>query len=150
MKAPVEKPVILQDTREQAPLRFSAAVAVEIVTLPVGDYSLRGSTDRVAIERKRLGELATCCGTDRPRFVEQIERLRDYPVRALVVEGDLDAVLTKSYRSEIHPLSVVGTLIKYSSDWQIPIWFCGDSHNTALIVERMLLRVAKQAEELAK
>jgi len=130
-------------------LRFSPAVEVEVVTLPVGDYSIRGCTETVALERKRLGELATCCGADRERFLEQLERLRGYPVRALIIEADLDGVLTKSYRSEINPLSVLGTLIKASSDWQIPIWMCGDARNAALVVERMLLRVAKQAKERA-
>ena len=143
------RPTILVDTREQVPLRFSAAVDVEAVSLSVGDYSIRGVSDLVAIERKRLGELATCCGTDRERFIAQIERLRAYPVRALVIEADLDGVLSKAYRSEINPLSVLGTLLKFTSDWQVPVWFCGDARNTAQVVERMLLRVAKQAKETA-
>ena len=75
------KPTILVDTREQAPLRFSSAVDIEVVTLPVGDYSVRGCTEVVALERKRLGELATCCGTERARCIEQLERLRSYRVR---------------------------------------------------------------------
>lgn len=141
------KPVILVDNREQVPLRFSAAVDVEVVALPVGDYSVAGSTDTVALERKRLGELASCCGTDRERFIEQIERLRQFPVRALIIEADLDGVLSKAYRSEIHPLSVLGTLIKFSSDWQVPVWFAGDARNAAHVVERILLRVHKQTKE---
>jgi DNA excision repair protein ERCC-4 len=145
----MHRPVVLIDTREQAPLRFSESVAVEIATLPVGDYSLRGATDTVAIERKRLGELATCCGKDRERFLDQVERLRAYPVRALVIEADLDGVLGRAYRSEIHPLSVLGTLIKFSADWQVPIWLCGDARNAAMVVERMLLRVARQKAEAA-
>ena len=139
-------PTILIDKREQSALQFSAAVSTELVTLPVGDYSLRGATDLAAIERKRLGELAQCCGKDRDRFIDQLERLRMYPVRALIIEADLDGVLSKSYRSEIHPLSVLGTLIKASSDWQIPVWMCGDARNAALVVERMLLRVHKQRQ----
>lgn len=143
-------PTILVDSREQAPLRFSADVRVEVVTLPVGDYSVAGSTDTVAIERKRLGELATCCGSDRERFIEQIERLRQYAVRALVIEADLDGVLSKAYRSEIKASSVLGTLIKISNDWQVPVWMCGDARNTAHVVERMLVRVAKQNKVAAR
>ncbi|MEO7032726.1 MAG: ERCC4 domain-containing protein [Polyangiaceae bacterium] len=141
--------MILVDNREQAPLRFSAAVDVEVVCLPVGDYSVRGSTEVVALERKRLGELATCCGTDRERFIEQIERMRVYPVRGLIIEADLDGVLSKAYASQINPLSVLGTLIKFSSDWQVPIWFAGDARNAAHVVERILLRVHKQTKERA-
>lgn len=143
-RKPTERPCILVDSREQAALHFSPAVDVEVCTLPAGDYSVRGATEVVALERKRLGELATCCGTDRDRFIDQIERLRAYPVRALVIEADLDGVLSHAYRSEIHPLSVLGTLIKISSDWQVPVWMCGDARNCAHVVERMLLRVWKQ------
>jgi DNA excision repair protein ERCC-4 len=147
VKPPAVLPTVLVDSREKQPLSFSTAVSVEIVTLAVGDYSIRGFTQTVALERKRLGELATCCGVERDRFIDQLERLRIFPVRALIVEACLDGVLSKSYASEINPLSVLGTLIKASSDWQIPIWFCGDARNAALVVERMLLRVAKQAKE---
>jgi hypothetical protein len=135
---------ILVDDREQLPLRFSAAVDVETVHLAVGDYSLRGATELVAIERKRLDELATCCGVERERFLEQVARLRGFPVRALVVEADLEGILGRRYASAIHPLSVLGTLIKFASDWQVPVWMAGDAANAALLVERTLLRVAKQ------
>jgi ERCC4-type nuclease len=144
MSRPLVRPCILIDDREQIPLRFTPAVDVEVVRMPVADYSLRGATDIVAIERKRLDELACCCGVGRDPFYEQIERLRPFPVRALVIECDADGILGHAYRSEIHPLSVLGTLIKFSNDWSIPIWLAGDARNAALIVERMLLRVAKQ------
>jgi len=144
-----ERPCILIDTREQLPLRFSDAADVEVCTLPVGDYSVRGATEIVAIERKRLGELAACCGVDRERFIAQIERLRAYPVRALVIECDADGILGRAYSSRINPLSILGTLIKFSSDWQVPVWLAGDARNAALIVERMLLRVWRQQREAA-
>lgn len=138
---------ILVDQREQAPLKFSDAVGVETVLLPVADYSLRGGSDLVAIERKRLGELATCCGKDRARFIEQLERLRSFPVRALVIEADLDGILSGAFQSNINPLSILGTLIKAAAEWQIPVWFAGDAKNAATLVERMLLWVAKHLND---
>lgn len=137
---------ILIDQREQAALRFSANVTVETVLLPVGDYSLRGASDVVAIERKRLGELATCCGKDRPRFIEQLERLRSYPVRGLVIEGDMAGVLSGAHGSQINPLSILGTLIKAACEWGIPVWLAGDAKGAALLVERMMLWVAKHLD----
>lgn len=142
-----DRPCILVDSREQAPLHFSTAVETETVLLPVGDYSLRGASDLVALERKRVGELATCCGIDRDRFIEQVERLKSYPVRGLVIEGNLDDILGRAYRSEIHPLSVLGTLNKIACDWTIPVWFAGDAKNAALLVERMLGRVWRKQRE---
>lgn len=140
------KATILIDQREQAPLRFSADVGTETVLLPVADYSLRGATDLVAIERKRLGELAICCGKDRARFIEQLERLRSFPVRALVIEADLDGILSGAFQSNINPLSVLGTLIKAAAEWQIPVWFAGDAKNAAVLVERTMLWVAKHLD----
>ncbi len=40
---------IVIDSREQRPYQFPGAV---VKTLPTGDYSIVGLTDRVAIERK--------------------------------------------------------------------------------------------------
>jgi ERCC4-type nuclease len=120
------------------------------VLLHVGDYSLRGASEQVAIERKRGGELASCCGVDRERFIAQVERLRAYPVRYLVVESTAAEMTAGIYRSNISPLSVMGTCIKIMSDWQIPVLFCGDAADTALWVERILLREAKRIELAAK
>lgn len=152
-KQPPLLPHILVDQREQAELRFSAAVTSERVLLPVGDYSLRGASDYVAIERKRGGELASCCGVDRERFLAQVERLRDYPVRYVVVEATAAEMVAGIYRSNINPLSVVGTVVKICSDWQIPVLFCGDAKDTALWVERILIREHARVlsnEKLAK
>jgi hypothetical protein len=61
----------------------------------------------------------------------------------------MDGVLGHTYRSEIHPLSVLGTLIKFAADWQVPIWLAGDARNAALLVERMMLRHARHAARAA-
>jgi hypothetical protein len=48
-----ERPCLLIDSRKQAPLTFSEAVTVEYGwRCPPRDFSLRGFTDSVAIERK--------------------------------------------------------------------------------------------------
>jgi len=149
-KKPAEKPRILIDQREQAPLTFCDTFTVERVLLPVGDYSLAGATDTVAIERKRNGELQSCCGTDRDRFIAQIERMREYPVRWLVIECTMDDVVLGLNRSAINPMSVLGTIIKFGSDWNIPTMLCGDARNASLFVERIMLREWKRLQEKAK
>jgi len=143
-------PHILWDQREVYPLKFSAAVTSEKVLLPVGDYSLRGASDSVVIERKRNGEIQSCCGVDRPRFIEQIERMRAYPVRHIVIEGSWSEVSLGISRSNINPLSVIGTLVAMASDWNLPIWFCEDAAGAALLVERILIREHRRMLERAK
>lgn len=140
---------ILIDTREQAPLLFGE-VPTERATLPVGDYSAAGVTDLVALERKRVGELAVCCGIDRERFIAQVDRLRAFPVRGLVIEGDLARLASGGYRSRIRPASVVGTLVALSVDLRLPIWFAGDARGAAEIVFRILRRVVEHADEIRR
>lgn len=145
-----ERPHIVIDQREQMPLAFCDSFTTERVLLAVGDYSLAGATDSVVIERKRNGELQSCCGTDRDRFIAQIERMREYPVRWLVVEASFDDVVLGLSRSNINPLSVLGTIVKFGSDWNIPTMFCGDHRNAALFVERILMREFKRMQEAKK
>ena len=145
-----DKPRILIDQREQIPLRFSPAVTTESVLLPVGDYSLAGSSERVTVERKRLDELMTCCGKDRPRFIEQIERMRGYEVKHLVIETRFSNIALGITRSQLNPLSAIGTLIKFASDWGLPVWFAEDAAGAALLVERIMLREWKRQQVAAK
>lgn len=138
-------PTILIDQREQQPLRFD--VATERALLPVGDYSLRGLTAEVVIERKSLPDLVHCCGKDRPRFIEQIERMRAYRFRALVVEARLCEIQIGAYRSQMNPKSVEGTLVKVAHELGVPVWMAEDASGAAMLVERMLLREWKHARQ---
>lgn len=142
-------PVVLIDTREQAALRFSDAVDVEVVTLPTGDYSLRGFTDSVAIERKSLGDFVACCTHDRERFEEQIERLARFQHPALVIESDWATLACGGYRSKAHPRSVTGTLLAMAHDHRLPVFLAGDASGAAEVVERLLLRVARDGVGVA-
>lgn len=147
MKKQTQPLVILVDDREQLPLKFTCLT--ERVHLPVGDYSAKNCTQIAAIERKRVDELASCCGAGRVAFLDQVERLRSYAVRALVIEGSFSQIAGGHYESKINPLSIVGTLAKFACDWQIPIWFADDAAGAALLVQRILLRVHNQVTESA-
>jgi len=143
------RPVILVDTREQTALQFSPDVDVQIATLPAGDYSVTGCTDRVAIERKSLPDLVACVGPERERFLDCCRRLRDYELRAVVVEASLEDVLAHAYRSETRPQSVIGTTLAIHVDYGVPVLWAGDADTAANIVERMLVRVWRRSLEAA-
>ena len=66
------EPVIVVDTREQKPYRFTRC---QVKTLPTGDYSLVGLEDCIAIERKSAADLAGSLGAGRTRFRRELERL---------------------------------------------------------------------------
>lgn len=143
------RPVVLVDTREQAPLRFSDAVNVEVCALPTGDYSLRGFTEHVAIERKSKADLVACVGPERERFMEQMQRLAGYQVRALVVEASWDELTAGVYRSNTNPKSVTGTLLALVVDRGIPVLLVGSAREAGSAVERMLVRVARDGVGVA-
>jgi len=150
MRQPVPLPHVLIDQREVIALKFSPAVTTERVLLPVADYSIRGGTSTVAIERKRGGELASCCGIDRDRFLQQMENLRPFACRHLVIEATYEEMSAGVYRSNIRPASVIGTMVKLASDWTIPVWFCGNARGAAELVERILIREHRRILENEK
>jgi len=89
-------PTILIDTREQTPLAFDRRFPTERATLPVGDYGVRGFSDwsnpAFVIERKTLDDLCGSLGTGRERFLREVERMRQFRFRALVIEAHKDQV----------------------------------------------------------
>ena len=50
-------PIIVIDSREQKPFRFSPGIETVTAALKAADYSLLGLEDDVAIERKSLSDL---------------------------------------------------------------------------------------------
>lgn len=141
----MERPTILIDTREQRPLAFSDDVDTEIVGLPTGDYSLRGFTDHIVIERKSLPDLWSCCGAERERFEAELARLRAYPLRAVIVEATIDAVLGTIPRGRVQPATVVRSTIAWQADHGVPFIWAGNPTNAAAWTEFALLRVARKA-----
>ncbi len=143
---PKPKPCIIVDSREQAPLRFSDEVTTEVVGLQTGDYSLRGATELVAIERKALPDLAQCCGRDRERYWEQMTRLAEYRHKFLVIEGLEERIWAKAYMSEISPKAVLATLRAVQVDFGVCVIHAENARDAAARVEWILTRIAKRKE----
>lgn len=141
----MERPCILIDTREQQPLHFSDAVDVETVTLPTADYSLKGYTDHIVIERKSLPDLWACCGAERERFEGELARLRAFPLRGVIVEASIDQVLGTIPRGRVQPATVIRSTIAWSQDFAVPFVWAGNPTNAAAWVEFALCRVARKA-----
>ena len=130
-------PTIIIDTREQCPLRFENLPA-ELGTLDTGDYSVRGLAHAIAVERKSLDDLLGCIGRDRDRFKRELQRLRAYRFRLLVVEADAAALEAVRWRSKLQPSHVVGSLSAWICQYGLPIWLAGDHAAAARFVEKYL------------
>ena len=110
MTAPRKKEfTIIRDTREQNGYSFTPydsgkwkCLGHIDKKLETGDYSLVGLEDHVCIERKAsTAEMAVNFGKDKTRFMEEIDRMRYYDHRYIVLEFSLDDLLVFPERSNI-------------------------------------------------
>jgi ERCC4-type nuclease len=139
---PAERVVAVCDTREQLPLSLEPLQTVR-GTLATGDYSVRGLEHHIAIERKGLGDLLACCGTERERFEREVQRLLAYPVRALVCETTWSEIEAGAYRSQIKPQSVIGSLLGWSA-MGLPLLMVRDHATAGKYVGRLLFIAARR------
>jgi ERCC4-type nuclease len=136
----IPKPVVLMDTREKTPFdfgRFKNWIAdVRHCKLSVGDYSVQGMENILALERKTLSDLISTVMQQRPRFFRMCERLSGYRWRALILEASYEDV--KSPYDEdytvAHPNAVSGTLDALEARFGIPVIYA--SHYRGLAEEK--------------
>ena len=137
----VPKPVVLIDTREQAPFSFSRfnnwLAGTKIATLATGDYSIEGMEHLVCIERKSLNDLVGTLMHQRQRFFRQLERMQDFPYRAILVEASYDDVKSPYHFTDdttAHPNGVSGSLDALEVRFGIPVIYT--SRNRLLAEEK--------------
>lgn len=109
---------IIADTREQKEWEFKGFNTIK-KKLDTGDYSLRflgkDYDHEIAIERKELNDFIACCGTERSRFIKELERSMAIPHFFIIIEGSWKQIEAHFYRSQINPNSVIGSIIS----WQL-------------------------------
>ena len=121
---------IIVDSRERHPFDFAgdgyAGVRLSTGTLQTGDYSIRGLEDVVACERKSLEDLTRCLGTDRPRFLRQLQRGRGLDAFAVIVEASWIDLATGNYAARgLHPHSACQSVASFMARLGIPFMFAG-------------------------
>lgn len=124
-RKPKVRPYILVDTREQRALRFPPDLGVDCgaATLPAGDYSVRGFTAHLALERKSVSDLVQTLSHGRERFEAELDLLAQYRWRAILVEGRRGDVEAGIYRSMMNPNSVIGSLRAIWMRWGVPTFW---------------------------
>jgi len=137
-------PKIKIDTREQAPYEFENS---EVGTVPVGDYSICGLENHIAIERKELNDLIGCLTTGRERFEKELHKGRALDYFGLVVEASLSDLVNGHYRSQMEPKSAIQSLLAFSVRYRLPIWFCESRQYGQRVTESLLLKYAREIEK---
>lgn len=137
-------PVLVIDNREQTPLVFTRLRSVR-GTLYSGDYGIQGLEDSFAVERKSIEDLVSCCmGENRNRFSHELQRLRGFRFKRLVIIGSRGLIETQRYRSRISPTAVLGSLAAWEIRFDLPVVFCETPEAAALQIERWAVTFARQ------
>jgi ERCC4-type nuclease len=135
---------VVVDTREQAPFAFSGLpVEVELGALEAGDYSVRGFERRLAVERKELGDLVGCLGTDRERFERELARLRGYDCAAVVVEAPVHALRSGQYPGRLDAGAAWQSVLAFSMRFRVPFFFCADRADAEAVTFDLLRHYAR-------
>ncbi len=136
---------IVIDTREQQPWEFGC----ESVTtaLPCGDYSVAGLENRLAVERKSLGDFVHTVIHDMKRFNHELDRLANCQASCIVVEADLDAVLRGRHQRELRassPQSILGKAHNIYLRYSIPVFWCGSRQAARAFTDGFLRMSARE------
>jgi ERCC4-type nuclease len=138
MSHPAPTPfVIICDTREQTPPPFPDGVVLERRTLHEADYTTPALADVARVERKSVSDFASTITHGRDRFDREIERLRPYRWKAIVVEGDLSEVYRASL---VHPHSVLGSIASFFARHDCPTLFAANPAGAGRLIAGLLRR----------
>lgn len=129
----VPRPIVVVDTREQAPYTFDGfrnwISGVEFRGLKTADYSVVGYEDVIAVERKSLADMVSSLMDGRARFLREMERLAEFRYKCICIEASR-AQLKSPYRFaaavKAHPNGIVGSLDAIAARYGIVIHY-GDN-----------------------
>lgn len=148
------RPVIifLQDSREQMPFDFTPPKRREfadggtmVVGLREGDYSVALDSAQplsVRLERKSIGDLFGVCGFGRERFERELERLRQYEYRGLVIESSASEIHRGFDRSQIPGKTALASVLAWSIQFDLHVFFAGSRSMARAISQRLLEQYA--------
>jgi len=150
VRLPRLAPVIIIDTREQRPLAIEA-FSVKRVGLPVGDYGILGFSDwsRPAFicERKGIDDLVGGLTAGRERFMREVEKMRAFQFRALLIEARREQVELGHYVSSATPQSILATLDALAVRAGLHIFWCDDPEGAARQLEGLVRQFVRGIEK---
>ncbi len=129
--------IVLRDTREKLELDISP-LKWKTATLKTGDFSVEGMQDKITVELKALNDFVICCFSERPRFERELDRMREYPYRAIVIKSTWDAILLKQYHGAGTPNAILGSAMGFAMSCNVPIIMAGSHQNAGRMVSRLL------------
>lgn len=93
----------------------------------------------LTVERKSLDDLVTCLFSDWERFRKELQKLRLFSAKIIVVEGGIEDVYNHHYISQALPQAALGRCLAIEHDYCVPVQFCGSRPMARWVCERFLL-----------
>ena len=135
-------PVIVCDTHEQEPLVFTRLRSVR-GTLTTGDYGILGAPSMPRPSSARsLTTSWRVAGPSANGLERELQRMRGYPFRRLVIVGSRADIEAGRYRSQMKPRAVLASLSAFEVRYDLPIYYFPDPRRR-LVVELVNIAVAK-------
>jgi ERCC4-type nuclease len=142
------KEKIIVDYRERNSLVASHLVKngfeVEFKELKIGDYIVKD----VVIERKTVSDFIGSMINH--RLLNQIEELKQYENKLLIIEGISEQELYREDNASVHPNAIRGFLLHILLTHKIPIAFTKNSEDTAKFIEVLSKRKDREINLNAK
>jgi ERCC4-type nuclease len=118
---------MLVDNNEQLPYDFRGLVRIAGTvreTLPAGDYAIAEAPELFCVERLRVEDLYTTVSNssnNRPRFLQELERLLAFPHRFLVIEGTIQQSIAGGRLGQYHKNGLLDFLAAITARYGIQI-----------------------------
>ncbi len=129
---------IALDTREQLIAPISLDIPIVVKKLPMGDFSVVGYENRIAIDRKQIGDFISCVTWERERFTRLLIAMKELSFAAVVVESTIADVRSRKYRADVTPSFVLGAAAKVTTKYGIPVFFCGSIESSTAYAVHLL------------
>lgn len=129
------KITIIEDSREQRPLSFDGFRGVEVICqgLKTGDYSIKGYENQICFERKSVADLVGTLIGGHERFLREMERMRDYEARYILVENTPTLLYSYCIKHGWNYKfnTIIQSLLAYAYHYQVRVRFCKDREDMA-------------------
>ena len=136
---------IIIDTREKTPWHFGDLAEVARGTLNAGDYALCGDNG-FSIERKSLADYIGTITSDWQRFRRELQRMRNYPARIVIVEAEWGDIIAGNYPGNVPPAAILARTSELVMDG-VCILFCSNPAAAAGLCWRLLVERKRRIEE---
>ena len=142
---------IIEDSREQNPLNLGDIRGVEVVRqgLKTGDYSLVGHEDEICFERKSVPDLVGTLIGDHSRFLKEIERMKSFEEKYILVEHTAGTVYRycerKGWENKFD--IIIQSLLAYACHCGIRVRFCKNRDEMSAYIVRKSKEFLKRKED---